>query len=171
MPDIQISAKLFQDHLHMFTHKCVMIKVCVWFVCPRVCMWLDSFGRLETAAVVSTVSGVDRAPCISNIWHAVVRRGAVPYCHRTPSHSPASSREHNRQCTQQNHPSVRFPHSFPHLLWSFSDSFHLAWWSWFHSLLIFYIHLRPTGDVNLCQPHTHEAFIPDLIFCLQSATK
>lgn len=109
------------------------------------------------------------APCVSNIWHAVVSRGAAPHCHRTLAF-PASSREHNGQYTQHNHPSVRFPHSLPHLLWSFCDFFHLVWLSWFHSLLIFYIHLRPTGDVKLCQPRTHEAFIPDLVFCLQSAT-
>lgn len=118
-------------------------------MCLGICMWLDLLWRLGTRAVVSTVSGVDWAPCVSNIWCAVVRCGASPHCHRIPS------RKHIRVYTNTIDRQSIFRHSLTHWLWSLPYFFHPLWLSslslsWSFAL----IHLWPTGSVNLCQYRT-----------------
>lgn len=118
-------------------------------MCLGICMWLDLLWRLGTGAVVSTVSGVDWAPCVSNIWCAVVRYAASLHCHRIPS------RKHNR-VHKHNRPSVHFSSLInslaliPPLFLSSAliiVSFSLSW-----SLAL--IHLWPTGSANQCQYRT-----------------
>ncbi len=118
-------------------------------LCVSGSVWLDLLWRLGTGAVVSTVSGVDWAPCVSNIWCAVVRCGASPHCHRIPSC------KHNRVYTNTIDRQSIFRHSLTHWLWSLPHIFHLLWLSsislsWSFAL----IHLWPTGSVNLCQYRT-----------------
>ncbi len=132
-----------------FKVTCKYIQHTSVFVCLGICMWLDLLWRLGTGAVVSTVSGVDWAPCVSNIWCAVVRCGASPHCHRIPSC------KHNRVYTNTIDCQSIFRHSLTHWLWSLPHIFHLLWLSsislsWSFAL----IHLWPTGSVNLCQYRT-----------------
>lgn len=67
-----------------------MIKVSLCVVCMSQGLYVIRFSLEIRNCRCSFNSEWGRlwAPCVSNIWHAVVSRGATPHCHRSPSHSP-----------------------------------------------------------------------------------